>query len=211
MSEVYILDTETTGTYKKDQVIELAYLRLELLESELNSYQTLSLINFKDTFLSNVISERFFPSVEIEQRAFECHGIKRISLKGHRSSRFVDIPQDVEYLIGHNIIFDIRLLSQSNTAIADRLAGIKLIDTLPLARTLNQHRDLGFTAHSLDYLVEQFFTEDKDLFLTEYHSAGMDILKTLLVLLKLVEPMENIRTWEDLYTLQTTLKGVKKK
>jgi exodeoxyribonuclease X len=174
-------------------------------------FQDLTTHYYIDCFLKDAVTERFFPSVPIEQRAYGIHGISLKDLTGCRHARFIDIPEDAEYIIGHNISFDIRLLSQTNTAIKDKLSKIKLIDTLFLARALNKHQNLGFTSHSLDYLTEWYYPEHKERLLTEFHSAEIDILRTMLVLLKLIEPMKNIETWQELYGFQKTLKKGKKK
>jgi len=210
MIKVYILDTETTGIGKTDDVIEVSYNKLSSLEEELDIFKSSSIANYKEYFLQDVVTERFFPSMPINEFAFNCHGIRRAELAGERHSKFVDIPE-VDYLIGQNIPFDVKMLGQSNSAIKDRLSTIKLIDAIPLARALNKHQSLGLEAFNLDYLVKTFFPEDKELLFSKYHSSSLDILRTMVVLFKLITPLENVRTWEELSKLQTTLKGVKKK
>jgi DNA polymerase III epsilon subunit-like protein len=210
MNTVYVLDTETTGLAKTDQVIELSWRALGLLTDELTKTQV-NITDYISKFKDTTYTERFFPSVSINPRALEVHGITLSNLKGgrHKPSRLIAIPADIGFLIGHNITFDVRLLLQSNPALAPSLAEVKLIDTLSLARVLNKQLDLGFAGHSLNYLTEWYYPDLTAELLTNIHSASMDILKTMLVLYKLIESLTAIETWTDLYNFQKTLGKLK--
>lgn len=192
MSKVIILDTETTGVGKNDQIIELSYVEV----MPLNIFRHAP-IPFYETTLYN---ERFFPSVPIQPEATKVHGIQFRDLLGKRRNDFVEIPKDVEFIIGHNIQFDYRMLGKP--------AGVKLICTLNLSKKIEQFLDVKFESHKLDYLVEKL--SDGQLSIGgKYHAAKDDIMKNIFVLQKFLEQLPALQSWGDLYALQENLRGKK--
>ena len=205
---ILVLDTETTGISKQDQVIELAYFEISL-QSMIDDR------GFKETeqyivdLLKRTTTQRYFPSCVMNPRAYEVHGIGLLDLMGKTKSKDLEIPKNVKYIIGHNISFDKRMIGQTNKDLINQLENIKYICTLTLAKTIQKHSNLKFQDNKLDTLVEFFFPDEAKLLLTEKHSANYDVVKTFLVFLRLVELLPNLKTWDDVYNFQTSLKKVK--
>ena len=202
MNKVIVLDCETTGVAKTDQVIELAYAHL----SDLASHRNLPVDHHFQYIDVNHTNHRFYPNAPIHQEAFNCHGIGLSALEGYPNPCRVEVPQ-VDYIVGHNVAtFDKRLLSQSNTALTEQLEKVKYIDTIVLARAFKKHVDTKLTAVNLDYLAGYYYPEIADALVTPLHSARNDILKTMLVLVAMIKDFAALETWEDLYQFQETLK-----
>jgi len=205
---VYILDCETTGTSKSDQVIELAYLEVSTLHEEFNELAVMDLSKI-DMFPNVVDVYQYLPTCPINPHAHAVHGITRAMLAGKPLSSSVEIPTPVTYIIGHNIQFDIRMLGQSNKKLISKLASIKTICTLDLARLLSKHFKLEYENHKLDTLLHHYYPEYSHLLIKDTHSAQGDVVKNLLVLLKLVSHLTNVQTWDDLYSMQENIKNIK--
>jgi exodeoxyribonuclease X len=210
---VYILDCETTGINKSDQVIELAYYKCLPLEDEisyLNNYTKDDLFNELLQSVSSLIyKKQFLPSCPINSFAQAVHGIARIQLLDKLPSYTVDVPDNIQYIIGHNISFDKRLLLQSNPKLNLKLDKVKYICTLNLARLLTKHLNIIYTNHKLDTLIEHYYPNYIDYLITPSHNAKGDVLKNFLVVLQLIKHLPNIYTWEDLYYMQEKIKEVR--
>ena len=204
----YILDTETTGISKSDQVIELAYLPCLQLEAELFTINDPELY-IKDA-LAETYTERFLPSCPINQHAHAVHGINRTDLIGKKSSQNIDLPDNIKYIVGHGVSFDKRLLAQSNTTLVNKLDDVRYICTLELARTISKNFKIEYDNHKLDTLVNHYYPDHAHKLVTPLHSASGDVVKNLLVLLKLVEHLRGVKTWDDLYDLQQDIKKVRR-
>lgn len=183
-----ILDTETTGVSSIDQVIELAKLYMMPTIKD-NCIQV-------ENLLEATSCERFRPTVPINERAYEVHGIRMKDLLSCPSSLRLEAPKAVGY-IGHNVSFDHRMLKKPN---------VKLICTLGLARSLDKQLKLGFENHKLDTLSEHYYPDLVEVLNPKLHSAKLDVIKCFLVLIKLVEHLPNIKTFDELYSFQQTLK-----
>lgn len=92
----YIIDTETTGL-DKPQVIELGWMR----RNGINSPPT-----------EEVFVQRFRPSKEIELGALATHHIQLYELEDCPDYNHAKLPDDAEYIIGHNVDFDWKMLGQ---------------------------------------------------------------------------------------------------
>ncbi len=107
---IYICDTETTGLTAKDQVIELATIKLQPEIHHLHS-DALHESIMNPVLLENISSSQLFnPTVPIHERAKAVHGYTKRSLLGKPCSKTVKLPEDAVLIIGHNIAFDIRML-----------------------------------------------------------------------------------------------------
>jgi exodeoxyribonuclease X len=205
---VIILDTETTGVSLSDKVIELALYEAEDIEIEQLQLDCTDLQTLRET----IEVSRYNPRCMINTRAFEVHGIGLMDLQDCPNSNTLTLPENIVYMIGHNIeSFDRRLLIQSNPSLAETLKDTKYICTLALAKAVDKHLNIGYVNHKLDTLAAHYYPEHRETLVTELHSAKNDVLKTLLVLLKLVEHLPALKTYDDIYVFQESLKKVKGK
>lgn len=191
---ILILDTETTGISKTDQVIELAYYEASTLENEKD---TRALNTLRDA----ISSYRYFPTVPINPHAYAVHGIGLTQLAKSPASTTLTLPKNIKYIVGHNISFDKRILLQSNPKLEAELKAAKYICTLSLAKTISKFAKTSYENHKLDTLAKHYYPEVESL-VTPLHSASNDVLKTLLVLLKLIDHTPNLKTWDDIYNFQ---------
>jgi exodeoxyribonuclease X len=205
---IYILDSETTGISKNDQVIELAYLKCNSLQHELTKYNKFDESKIEG-IKGSVECTRYLPSCQINPHAHAVHGINRTMLIGKPLSSSLNLPNNIAYIIGHNISFDKRLLIQSNPKLAVQLEQVKYVCTLSLARLLSKHHGIRYENHQLDTLTKHYYPEYPQL-ITSTHSAKNDVIKNMLVLLKLVEHLpESIDNWDKLFEMQENIKKVR--
>ncbi len=206
---VLILDSETTGMSKTDQVIELAYLEagLDTLGNFKESRKHFEI--FLTTLYENIYRFQFKPTVPINPFAFEVHGIGLAALQGKQSSTTVTVPEH-EYMVGHVISFDYRLLIQSNESLITQLSKTKYICTKELAKAIEKNLGFKYENHKLDTLVKHYYPAEYEVLVQSTHDAAGDVVKTILVLLAMLEHIPNVTTWVELYQFQQTLKKVKK-
>lgn len=142
-----ILDTETTGL-EEPQPIEFAYVEID------------------DHFdvVGKVFLQRYRPSKPLEWGAVATHHILPHELFNCPLSIECEIPQDVDFIIGHNVDFDWKVLGSPD---------ISRIDTLSLARKLWPKLD----SHKLGALSYYIFgaTEAVRSSLQGAHSALTDV------------------------------------
>ncbi len=207
--KVLVLDSETTGTAKTDQVIELAYIELGSIAFSALQQSKKDFELFRLNLLNNISRFQFKPTVPINPHAFEVHGIGLATLAGKPSSTTVTVP-DHEYMVGHVISFDKGKLIGSNPTLEDQLERTKYICTRDLAKALEKHLDLKYENHKLDTLVKHYYPAEYEVLVQSTHDAAGDVVKTILVLLALLEHIPNVTTWEELYNFQQSLKQVKK-
>lgn len=187
----YILDTETSGISKADQIVELAWLQLPALETIDGS---LSAGNYPK-FLS-----RYLPTAPIHPAAQAVHGI---SLGDLQECPPVleqipqDYPADAHYLIGHNISFDSKMLTQCGVDTANA----RLICTLSMAKKLYPVLPEGLADRKLTTLAKFLYPEYIEEIDAEAHSGMGDCLLVLLILEKFIERSSAL-TWDDLYQWQ---------
>ena len=207
--KVLVLDSETTGTAKTDQVIELAYLQLGIKDLENLKPSVKNLEVFIYDIRENISRFQFKPTVPINPFAFEVHGIGLAQLAGKPSSITVTVPEH-EYMVGHVISFDKGKLIGSNAALEAQLERTKYICTKELAKALEKNLGFKYENHKLDTLVKHYYPAEYEVLVQSTHDAAGDVVKTVLVLLALLEHIPNVTTWEDLYQFQQSLKKVKK-
>lgn len=188
MPKVIILDTETSGVCAKSQVIELAYIELTpCLKSILNS-----------------LEQRFKPSVEINKHSYAVHGIGIRELLNKPKTSTVDVWEDA-YIIGANISFDIRLLTQSNPNL--KFTNTRLICVLELAKILNKIKP-RFSNFKLATLYEYYYPTC-ELNTVKYHTAMNDVIKTYRVLTSLLESLPALTSVDEVYDFIQATKKVK--
>jgi len=205
-----ILDTETTGISKEDKVIELGYLEATTLLNELETLSEIGEDSYIDALNTDIVSERYFTSQPISQRAWEVHGIGMSSLYGCPKTETITIPEDTCYIIGHNISFDKRLLLQSNPELKDKLESVRYICTLALAKSISKFLNKDFENNQLNTLFTYYYPHLQEAFVTTLHNAKNDVIKTLLLLIAISKELPALETWEDIYNFQNAIKAKKK-
>ena len=208
MGKAYALDVESTGVGNHPvllhpQVIEMASIPLPVLLKPLKEVVDLfPLSKLIDTYIAQGTVTRYRPSMEIHKRATAVHGILYKNLLGKPKSEDLELPKDLEYLVGHNIIFDYRCLGKPE--------GVKLICTLGMAKKFDKEFGIGFPNHKLDTLILYFYGEDARPLIDNSHQALTDTIKVILLLVKLLEYVPAITTFEELYSFTEALKPAKR-
>lgn len=151
-----IIDTETTGV-KDPQATEIAYLGIKDLSLE----------------VTEEFEQRYKPTKPIELGAMVATNICMEDLVDCPPPSTFNLPK-VDYLIGHNIDYDWKVIGKPD---------IPRIDTLPIARTLLPDID-SHTQSALLYYYEGIAARDK---LKNAHSALADVRNCRLVLAYLLE------------------------
>jgi exodeoxyribonuclease X len=208
-SKVIVLDVESTGilnhpTHGHPQVIELSSVsvddNLSDFHAALKYLKVDEIISVAEQYR---YTNRFRPSMTIDPRATEIHGLTLKDLLDKRKSESIEFPKETEYMVGHNIAYDHRCLNKPD---------VKLICTMELAKTLNKQLKLNLDSHKLDNLIVHFYPEDEArLVIKETHDSFTDVVKTILLLKKLLVFVPAIKTWDGLYEFQQKMKGKKKK
>ncbi|CAM8356945.1 DnaQ DNA polymerase III, epsilon subunit and related 3'-5' exonucleases [Candidatus Methylopumilus planktonicus] len=171
MLKTIIFDTETTGK-NEAKMIEAAWIQLDCI----NPFATSSSFN-----------KRYNPGKSIELGALATHHILDEELNDCPSPESFELPQELGYLIGHNIDYDWNIIGQPN---------IKRICTLALSRkvwpTLDSH-----TQSALLYFVDRQNARDK---LKNAHSALADVENCAFILEKIISRL-NVTSIEELWTV----------
>jgi exodeoxyribonuclease X len=165
-----IFDTETTRIDSPD-VISAAWLRvdepgsLEVLES---------------------FDQRYKPTHPITLGAMAVHHIMDEDLVDCPPAGGFRLPEDTEYLIGHNVDFDWRAIGKPP---------VKRIDTLSLCRKLWPEAD-SHTQSAMLYLLERATAREQ---LRDAHSAAADVQLCRVILGHILGRIE-APTWEELWS-----------
>lgn len=185
----YILDTETTGITAKDQIIELAYFEIpsdrKVLTQPVDIFSLLA-------FLTNKADPSLFrPSVPIHPEAEKVHGISYKDLIKEPPSSSIKLPEDMKFMIGHNIAFDWRMLGKPD---------VSLICTLKIAKKLwPKEKEKSPANYTLTGLVEFLYPEEaEELLGRKYHRAMDDCKLCYFILLKILEKLEKVESLEQL-------------
>lgn len=181
IKKAMILDTETSGR-ANPEIIENGYLLFPELtgahllatpfEERVQRHKPLNGIEFwvsknvHGIYMSDVIKEPVF----------------------NLETFLKEIPDSVEYLIGHNISYDWRVLGKPDKW--------KRICTVKLARLL--WPDLK--SHKLSLLIQEFFPDIGTQLTKNAHGAIVDCKLCMLIIDYAMQEFE-INTWEDLYEL----------
>jgi exodeoxyribonuclease X len=178
-----ILDTETTGTTDEDKIIEFA------LTERMGAPPQLS----EDVLLIPLRSFRYSSERPIALGAMATHHIIEDDLQGFPPFIGWDpLVEGIEYIVGHNVDFDWRMLGRPK---------VRRICTLALARSLWPDID----SHSLGAMVYHLLS-DKQLarrMVKGAHSAEADIRMILDVLLPEIQIklLPRGATWADLWEI----------
>lgn len=182
-----ILDTETHKLH--GEVIQLAYFGVD--------EKTFLSQGYRDSF-----SMHYRPSEAIDYSAMAIHHIIDKDLEMYPPSSKVFIPSDVEYVIGHNIDYDIDAIYRSMATVNDDLVKLKKIDTLAIIRYLHPE----WSSHKLVVCCYRLASEGRvtskvrwiQSIARQSHNAMMDCYLTE-ILLEYIVSLLNLQSVEELY------------
>lgn len=148
-----IFDTETTDAGDDAEIIEAAWLPIDVTKHGLDGY-------------GDAYEKRFKPSKPITFGAMAVHHIHESDLEGCDPSGSFALPETVEYLVGHKIDFDWQA--------AGAPAHVKRICTLAMARKLWPEE----SSHTLGALMYMLSTDRERTRqdLRAAHSALADVI-----------------------------------
>ena len=170
MSKSIIFDTEATGI-KEPVLIEAAWLELASIEPFI---------------VTNPFVQRYNPGKPITLGALATHHIMDEELVDCPPASSFRLPDDVSYIIGHNVDFDWEVIGKPE---------IKRICTLALARKLWPNLD-SHTQSALLYYLERNSAREQ---LRNAHSALTDVGIGAVILDHICQQLK-VKTVEDLYT-----------
>lgn len=187
-----ILDTETTGLPPKGEACEIAYFPaifaddIVSLDTELVSPFLDNLENFEDVF-----HQTFMPKGDFHPKASACNGFTKEKLTGSPCISTFKFPENVEYMIGHNIVFDHAILKKPK---------VKLICTKELAlKYLTKTSGKGTKGvNTLTGLIERYYPDEAAKLIANAHSALQDCKLCYLILLKVLEAAPELDSFEKL-------------
>ena len=200
MQTILVLDVETTGIknhpiYKKPDIIELSYMDIS---GDLAEFRLMAALPKEHAIRGTIettekcaITERFKPSMAIEDDAFRIHKINMKMLAGCRSSTEAKIPENTTYILGHNVQYDHRCLGKPD---------VKLLCTQKFAKIVSKNNLTSFEDHKLSTILTHFYKGHEATILNPVHTSAGDVIKTILVFIRLLEFFPGIKTWEELYT-----------
>lgn len=171
MSMAWVFDTETTGL--DGELIQAGWI--EFLDDKLGGCTQSFCQNYK-------------PIKPIEFGAMATHHIIDEDLVDCPPSSAFKLPEDLVYLIGHNIDFDWKVVGSP--------AHLKRIDTLTMARKL--YPNGSHTLTSLIYRLMDSKAQARE-WVKSAHNAQADVEMTLWLLRQMVKTQTHIRSWEDLW------------
>lgn len=169
MSKTIIFDTEATGI-KDPVLIEAAWIELESLDP-------LTVVR--------PFEQRYNPGKPITLGALATHHIMDEELVGCPPASSFSLPDDIEYIIGHNIDFDWEVIGKPE---------VKRVCTLALARKIWPDLD----SHNQSALLYHLERKSARLQLRNTHSALIDV-GICAVILNHIRHQLNVKTIEDLY------------
>jgi exodeoxyribonuclease X len=174
MFKILVLDSETTGLKEPIQPIEVAYLGI--------SYPNLE--------VESEFCQRYKPDKPIELGAMATSHILLSELQNEPSYTTFKLPEDTEYLIGHNIDYDWKVIGSPN---------VKRIDTKAISDYLYPELD----SHTQSAMIYYFYNHEATSMLKEAHNALCDVQNCLTLLACLVDndnvPASALESIEGLY------------
>ena len=163
-----VFDTETTGTEPTDRIIEAAYLELD------DKFEVVGEFNL-----------RYDPQMPIGLGAMAAHHIMPSELIGCPPYSDFVLP-DTEYVIGHNVDFDMRMVGHEDND------EVKRICTLAIARRWLPN--IG--SHSQTALMYHFMGEAAKPLVHGAHAALVDVKNCF----SLLGYLQNIMDQHDVST-----------
>lgn len=171
-----IFDTETTGT-NEPHIIEAAWVRVNLIESK-----------------SHVVDDQFWqlykPGKAIEIGAMATHHIMDEDLVSCPPYTDFRLPNDIQYLIGHNVDFDWMAAQASGPQ-----PECKRIDTLALCRKLWPEAD-SHKQTAMLYLLDRDRAREM---CQNAHRAVDDVHICALLLSFIIRKLGGVSSWDELW------------
>ena len=195
MIKYVLFDTETTGNQEEDRIIQIGAMVVD------------------SSGAAKVYDELCSSDVPIKLEAMEVHNITPELLEGKGTfketqfySDLAHLNQETNYLIAHNISFDLAMLVKEGFE-----NKMKLIDTLRCAKHLypdSPHHRLQYFRYALELYKEESKEAAKHNITIKAHDAIGDVLVMKLLLSKLVsavkEQFPSIHPMEKLEELTQT-------
>ncbi|WP_226456138.1 3'-5' exonuclease [Pseudomonas sp. AF03-9] len=173
----YIFDSETTGL-NDPHLIEAAWLQLESISS----------LAVTADFL-----QRYKPGKPIELSALATCHILDEELAGFHPHTDFNLPIDVEYLIGHNVDYDWRVIGEPD---------VKRICTRALSSKLWPDAD----SHTQSAMIYLHYRAEATGLLRNAHAALDDVKNCRLLLVKILDQLaaergRQVSDWEELWQI----------
>ncbi|EZI23138.1 3'-5' exonuclease [Pseudomonas extremaustralis] len=173
----YIFDSETTGL-NDPHLIEAAWLQLESISS----------LAVTADFL-----QRYKPGKPIELSALATCHILDEELAGFHPHTDFNLPIDVEYLIGHNVDYDWRVIGEPD---------VKRICTQALSSKLWPDAD----SHTQSAMIYLHYRAEATGLLRNAHAALDDVKNCRLLLVKILDQLaaergRQVSDWEELWQI----------
>lgn len=173
--DAIIFDTETTGI-SDPVLVEAAYLKLKCAVT---------------MGVAGEFCQRYNPGKPIGFGAMATHHITNEDVADCPPASEFKLPENVGYLIGHNIDFDWSVIGKPD---------IKRICTLAMARKAWPDCD----SHSQGALMYKLEGPEAKYILRDAHSASHDIRMCMTILCRALDVLDSvgvIDNWEDLWLL----------
>jgi exodeoxyribonuclease X len=190
--QVFIADSETTGLVEP-QACEIGWLHVQDTLAEFKQAVVDNPVAFlsDNSYFLSVYEQRFRPTKAIELQASKVTGIYMKDVLHCPSITTFEFPKSVKYMIGHNTAYDHRVFGKPD---------VKLICTKELAQLVFP-KDKGLKNHKLTTIIEWLYPEDGATLVANAHGAVLDCKLVYLVLLKVLEKLPQVETWEQLASL----------
>ncbi|WP_110974532.1 exonuclease domain-containing protein [Acinetobacter sp. WCHAc060042] len=177
--QAIILDTETHTL--NGQPIEIAYAPIEIINGKLSLDK------------SQVFDQLYTVDEPISFAAMAVHHILESDLVGHPHYTTFRLPDETQYIIGHNIDYDIRAIEKCGVNVSN----IKAICTLALARLVWPDAE-AHNISALIYMISKGSEKAREM-IKKAHRADMDIILTANILMHVVHHLK-INSMEQLFT-----------
>lgn len=175
MTAAIIFDTETTGI-NEPAIVEAAWIRL-------HDPYSLAVI---ESFV-----KRYNPGKSIELGALATHHILDEEVADCPPASEFQLPPGTEYLIGHNVDYDWKVIGEPP---------VKRICTLALCR----HLFLEADSHTQSAMIYLFERDNAKALLRSAYSAADDVKNCRVVLDYVLSKLGNVTqatTWEELWQI----------
>jgi exodeoxyribonuclease X len=182
--QAIILDTETHTL--NGQPIEIAYAPIEVENGKLTLDK------------SKLFDQLYCVDEPISFAAMAVHHILESDLIDRPHYSTFILPTDTQYIIGHNVDYDIRAIEKCGVD----TSSIKAICTLALARRVWPDAE-AHNISALIYMISKGSEKAREM-IKKAHRADMDIILTANILMHIVHQL-NINSIEELYAAITDL------
>ena len=176
--QAIILDTETHTL--NGQPIEIAYAPIEIANGKLSLDK------------SQVFDQLYTVDEPISFAAMAVHHILESDLVDKPHYTTFSLPNETQYIIGHNIDYDIRAIEKCGVDVSS----IKAICTLALARLVWPDAE-AHNISALIYMISKGSEKARDM-IKKAHRADMDIILTANILMHVVHHLK-INSIEQLF------------